>query len=1318
MQARRRELFTTIRTEGAILPPDLLQRIAAGGKDLGGLMPADYHLFEGEPLNEAIVRSWNRLVGAWAAFTDAREKLPEGDLGTTVTRERWLLILFDELGYGRLQPARAVDIEGKSYAVSHDWGEHVPIHLVGCNVPLDRRSRGVAGAASMSPHGLVQELLNRSDERLWGFVSNGLSLRVLRDNSSLTRQAYVEFDLASMMDGDVYADFVVLWLVCHESRVEGDTPPECWLERWSQEAVKQGARALDGLRAGVEAAISALGGGFLSHSTNADLRDALRSGELDKQDYYRELLRLVYRLLFLFVAEDRGLLLDPEATQEAAERYNRFYSTQRLRRLADRRRGSKHADLYQGLRLVMERLGDDDGCPALGLPALGSYLWSAGAVSNTGGADLPNTALLDAVRALATLEERGVRREVDYRNLGAEELGSVYESLLELHPELNVDAGAFALTTAAGNERKTTGSYYTPTSLISCLLDSALDPVLDEAAAKGEDAVLDLKVVDPACGSGHFLVAAAHRIAKRLAALRTGDEEPSPQATRAALRDVVGRCLYGVDVNPMAVELCKVSLWMEAIDPGRPLSFLDSHIKCGNSLVGTTLLLIDAGIPDGAFTALEGDAKTAAKSVRKQNKAEREGQLTFEDAAHVLTSRLEADASALEAVSDESVAAVREKERRFAELAASEAYEHARLTADAWCSAFMQPKQPGAPRVTTRVVWRLAAGGDVANDVLAEVLRLSSDYRFFHWEIEFPQLFGGTTRGFDVVVGNPPWGRVKLQEKPYWASRAPEITDAPNKAARTRLLDRLANEEPEIYANYKAELRRYETLSLFFHESAAWPLTGVGDVNTYSLFSELARGILRGGGRAGLIVQQGIATDDTTKDFFRDLVTSRSLVAVYGFENEEKLFPGVHNQTKFCIFVVASPGTGPEEVELSFFNRQTSTVFDDDRLFRLRGLDFEAINPNTATCPVFRSSADARIIRAMHERFGVLEREGAEDGNPWGIEFQRMFDMANDSGLFRTVDELEADGWERDREVFAKGEDRYLPLLEGKMIHLWNPRYGTYEGQTQAQANKGVIPVVDDARLANPDYVTRPKYWVAESDVEAVWAGAQDWAVAFRDIGPLERTFLVTVVPRTAVGHKLPLIHLPTHAAPLAPSFVSVASSFLADYAMRQRTPKGGMSFFIVKQLAIPQPADFDEVAAWDNNRSLGEWFKPRAVELTHTAWQTSDFARETGYNETPFRWIPERRFELQCEIDSAVFHLYGVAREDVEHVMDSFRLVRDSDQALYGHYRTKALIVDVYCKMADAIASGAPYETILDPPPADPRVVHLASSTKLVVDV
>jgi hypothetical protein len=677
---RRDQLFRTIRSEGALLPVDLLQRIAEGDKELGGLLREDYHVTD-LPLNEAIVRSWNRLVGAWMSFRDAEAALPEDDHATTVTRERWLLVLFDELSYGRLQTHKAVTIDGKEYPVSHSW-EDVPIHLVGSRVPLDRRSRGVAGAAGKSPHGLVQELLNRSEERLWGFVSNGLVLRLLRDNSSLTRQAYLEFDLQEMMESEAYADFVVLWLTCHVSRLEAERPHERWLERWSHEAEKQGTRALDNLRDGVERAIEALGAGFLAHRANDVLRAKLKSGDLSPHDFYRELLRLVYRLLFLLAAEDRGLLHDPRAGEVEQERYDNYYSTRRLRQLAESRRGTAHADLYEGLKLVMRSLGDDEGCPQLGLPPLGSFLWSEAATSHLDPAGLPNGALLEALRALCFVEEQRMLRAVDYKNLGAEELGSVYESLLELHPVLEIDAGTFALTTVAGNERKATGSYYTAASLISCLLDSALDPVLDEAAAKGEEAILDLKVVDPACGSGHFLVAAAHRIAKRLASLRTADEEPSPEATRTALRDVVGRCLYGVDVNPMALELCKVSIWMEALEPGRPLSFLDAHLKGGNSLLGATLELIEGGIPDKAFKPIEGDDNEVARSLRKQNKTEREGQLALEDIAEGLVDALEMWAVELESPADNSVTAIKERERRFAALSASEAYERANLTAE------------------------------------------------------------------------------------------------------------------------------------------------------------------------------------------------------------------------------------------------------------------------------------------------------------------------------------------------------------------------------------------------------------------------------------------------------------------------------------------------------------------------------------------------------------------------------------------------------------------------------------------------------------
>ncbi|MBO0797947.1 MAG: N-6 DNA methylase, partial [Blastocatellia bacterium] len=538
MQLRHRQLFTAVRTEGAILPADLLQLIDKLDPGLGGLSPEDYHLPSGVKLNEAINQSWNRMKGAWSAFKTARAKLSPNDPATTVTREKWLLPLFQELNYGRLRQTPAVEIEGRSYAV-FNISNNVPIHLVGAGVDLDQRTAGVAGAARMSPHGMVQELLNREDKYLWGFVSNGLQLRILRDNVSLTRQAFVEFDLETMMTGDLYSDFTMLWLLCHESRVSADKPADFWLEKWSKKAIELGTRALEQLRNGVEEAIKALGQGFLAHPANKPLLDRLRLGSLDKQEYYRQLLRFVYRLIFLFVAEDRELLLPPEAGVRARELYTSFYSISRLRRLAGKRAGTRHHDLYQGLRLVMEKLSGEEnnmGYPELGLPALGSFLFEKKAVADLHDCEIENTWLLSAIRALAYLTDQHGLRTVDFKNLRSEELGSIYEALLELHPEINAEAKYFHLPEpVAGNERKKTGSYYTPESLVQCLLDSALDPVVDEAVKQPdpEKAILELKICDPACGSGHFLIAAAHRLAKRLASVRTGDAEPSPEATRA-----------------------------------------------------------------------------------------------------------------------------------------------------------------------------------------------------------------------------------------------------------------------------------------------------------------------------------------------------------------------------------------------------------------------------------------------------------------------------------------------------------------------------------------------------------------------------------------------------------------------------------------------------------------------------------------------------------------------------------------------------------------------------------------------------------------
>jgi hypothetical protein len=793
VRTRVRNPFATVNAAGLLLPVDLLARIADGDPALPGLTPEAYHLNAGERLNEATARAWNTVLANWKAFREAARRLPASDQGTTLTRDRWLLPLLRELGYGWLPANRkSFEFDGKTYPVSHQWQDHVPIHLVSFRHEIDRRTPGGTGAALRSPYSLVQEFLNRSALHRWGFVSNGLRLVLLHDNASLVRAANVEFDLEAMFDGEAFPDFSLLFLVCHQSRLEllGE---DCWLDRWSKLAEEQGTRAREKLRVGVERAIQALGTGFRITKGNNALNEALRAGRLSTQDFYRELLRTVYRLLLLLVAEDRRLdddrnLLHPtDATARARDRYARFYSIGRLRTLASLRRGKAHTDLYETLKILFAKLRS--GYAPLAIPGLGSFLFSERCTPYLDAAWLSNDHLLAAIRSLCFTEEGSVLRQVDFGNLGSEELGSVYESLLELHPRIDSDQGPFTLAVAPGHERKTTGSYYTPSSLIKCLLDSALDPVVEEALKKPdpEASLLDLKICDPACGSGHFLLAAAERVAKHLARVRTGDEEPSLGAIQHAKRDIIGRCVYGVDLNEMAAELCKVSLWMEAMASGKPLSFLEHRIKVGNSLLGTTPALLRRGISDPAFDAIEGDDKKVCTQYRKRNRDERCGQRTmfdrFEDPPWRRLGNFAEAMLWLDTPADDTLDGVRAMENRYADWVSSSDYESGRLLADAWCAAFIWKKVRPAQAesflepITEKTLRAIEENPHKVPDCIrAEVRRLTGQYRFFHWHLAFPNVFLpleaiddedvlGWSGGFDAVLGNPPWERIKLQEQ-------------------------------------------------------------------------------------------------------------------------------------------------------------------------------------------------------------------------------------------------------------------------------------------------------------------------------------------------------------------------------------------------------------------------------------------------------------------------------------------------------------------------------------------------------------------------
>ena len=1308
----RSNTFTCVRVEGSILPTDLLQRVAAGDARLAGLRAEDYGLV-GEKVNEAANNAWTRLSATWEVFKVAKDKFPENDTGQKLTLERWLMPFWKVLGYGTLDKAKPFVFDEKTYPISHTR-YHSPFHLVGVRQDLDKRVE--TQGKQFSPHGLVQEFLNRSEDHLWGFVSNGLKLRILRDNIRLTRQAFVEFDLQAMFDGKLYADFALLWKLCHESRVNADKPEECWLEHWSKVAAEQGLRALDQLRTGVENAIKALGRGFLSCPANIDLKAALKNNRLTPQGYYRQLLRVVYRFLFLFVAEDRELLFDPSVSDTTKDRYARFYSTSRLRRIAERLRGSPHTDLYEGLSLVLDKLGTT-GCLDLALPALGG-LFDPAKTPNLSGCRIANSDLLEAVRTLAIISDGQARRSVDYRNLGAEELGSVYESLLELHPHFDPDAITFTLQSTSGNERKTTGSYYTPTSLITCLLDSALQPVLDEAASKTdpEAAILSLKVCDPACGSGHFLIAAAHRIAKQLAAVRTLETEPPPDAIQHALRDVIGRCIFGVDINPMAVELCQVALWMDALEPGKPLSFLDHHIQCGNSLLGATPALLAKGIPDEAFKPIEGDDKKICSALKRQNKDERRGQQgLFDDLKPwEQLGNLPAAIARLESIPDDTVDQIHQKEQHYADLQSDDAYRKSgRFLADAWGAAFVWRKVKDAellPMTYSRFRKIERNPYDIGPQEYAEVRRMANQYRFFHWQFAFPGVFRyppkgelpdneltGWCGGFDVILGNPPWERIKLQEQEWFSAHGQSvIANAKTASIRGKLIRELETKNSTVYRAFLNDRRTAEGESHLVRDSSGiddkahkrwgmFPLCGRGDVNTYSLFAELNRNLIKHTGRVGCIVPGGIATDDTTKMFFQDLVRDKQLVSIYHLENEEMIFSGVHHAYRFVLLTI---GHCPM-AEFVFYARRVEQIAEPHRRFSLTQEDYQLLSPNTLTCPTFRSKRDAELTKAIYRHTPVLLREKPL-ASPWGIRYAAMLHMANDSGLFKTKEDLQSEGYELIANIFRKSETEYFPLYEAKMFHQFDHRWATYLNSESEE--------ITTADKVNPSVLAMPRYWVraevVADELKARWD--RSWLLVWRDITGAEkiRTAIACILPRVGVGHTAPLF-MPKGEPELVACLYANLCSFVFDYTARQKVGGTHLTFGLLNQLPVLAPATYGEPCSWSPKVTVGKWILPRVLELTYTATDLRSFARDCGYEGDPFPWNQERRLFLRAEMDAAFFHLYGVSEADAGYILDTFPLVRKADEEAYGTYRTKDTILRLYREFAEPQITQAQYDML-----------------------
>lgn len=1184
-----------------------------------------------------------------------------------------------------LYPITLLALDGGIYPV-------LPVIIAPPDKSLDDKIRFATGK-TLSATQMMQSFLNASEYYTWAIVTNGADWRLLRDNPALSRPCYLDIDLDLLMqEEDSTAFDGLFWHLLHFSRASrkdsenGDT---CVWEKWRQDLEEHGARARDGLREGVENAICQLGAGFLqgAGTGNEVLRAALQDGSFTTQAFYQELMRTVYRLIFLAVLEGRNILHEHNTRlRDQAALYRRGYSITRLiKRALKDDADSRHDDLWQAQQIVFRALARDGGEPALALPALGG-LFDTHQCPTLDACRLPNRAFLAALRSLCWTNTDGKRTQVDYAHIGAEELGSVYESLLELTPRISTEQRIFYFMGGAadpeqadkrqkGNARKLTGSYYTPTCLVEQVLKTALDPLLDECCknpAYAQQKLLALRVIDSACGSGHFLLGAARRIAERLAEAynRRYEGIASEEGFRHAMHDVIRHCIYGVDINPMAIELVRMNLWLEGYQPGKALSFLDAHLRCGNSLLGLfSAETLQFPIPADAYKFLPGDDAEVCKALAAANRKHAK-QREVSAAKPYLPYKTQ-ESKVTNDMPEDSPSQVQAIAQTW--QGEQEAILHSMdaLTADLWVGAFLVSKTCIKSVPTTGHIDDLRHGVvDRENPAIIAAQQACRQANVFHWHLAFPEVF--EKGGFDCVLGNPPWERAKIQEKEWFANRCQSIATASNAAARKRLIEALgsgelpemeATQQRNLYAEFHQALHLAGACSLFFHitgkNGGRFPLSGVGDVNMYALFAETNSLLKSENGRAGFIVPTNIATDAATSVYFGDLVARKAISSLYDLENRAKLFPEVDSRQRFCCFTLAPS----ENISVACYMTHPKQLEDKRRIAHLKVEDFAGINPNTGTCPLFRCEADAELAVKLYRKAPILINERTGE-NPWGIKFGTMLHMSNDSHLFLAEK--------------PEGVD-VQPLYEGKLIHHYDHRFNIFTGEGEDVRN------LTPEEHNDPNHEITPRYWVRRSDVIAKLPkdvkAIPQWFMGFRDItnATNERTLIMSFIPFAGVNHKLPLIFSKKELHKQC-CLLANANSLVLDYIVRQKLGGVSMTYFYVKQFPFLPPTAYSETDI--------AYISTRVLELSYTSYSMRPLAEALGYTGEPFPWDEDRRAQLKAELDAYYAKLYGLTREELAYILDpttkyptdcptvTFPTLQNNELKKYGEYRTQRLVL------------------------------------------
>ena len=1344
--------YTSIHVYGHLLSDDILHQIETD-KNLAGNRDSDFAL--DSSLQETIDYAWTALRADWGFYLT--RSLTNDPYGTRRSREfmERLLLLF---GFHPQRQQQYVESDtGTIHNITWlcpDTG-NMPVIVKGDRTAssgeealercsLDFRSKG--NRKEKSAHATMLEYLNNT-ENIYGIIANGPTLRLIRNSGQLVKQTYIEFDLRRMLEEDKYTEFCLLFRLLHASRFKTEGDNQSIIEKYFNLSIESGNRIRAGLSQAAQKAMEIIGNAALRGKGlgNDALRTKLKNSHITAEAFNKELMHFIYRLLFLFIIEDRGLVYDGDTPdiRRWREIYKKYYAVSRYRNLSELShvRNARYNDLWVGLMDSFRLFEDEKFGGKLGIKPLGGVLFSQNTLENLKNCEIANDAVFDAFRTLNLFrDENGQLVKINYSSIDVEEFGSVYEGILEKRPLLTVGItdSDWTYGFVGGLDRQSTSSYYTRPDLVQSLIRTTLEPVIKERLSKlntPEEKVaslLSMKVCDAASGSGHIVLAMARTIAWYVGSIRTGEDNPASMEYRRALHEVIQKCVYAVDYNPDAVELCKVVLWIEGYCAGMPLSFLDHHIRCGNSVVGVTDLdMLLEGVPDKAFNAEDKDTLKVIKLLNK--KALKDIKLIKDGKGEGLAISLFREDFNISNIDEEQISLAEEvreitalpendlleqltKQRRWEDLMQSPRVESLRRACDIFTTAFYHTftyddvhagnvglKLPDSPYTAT-VYQALEEIKQLENPdsdyvPLTEEFKVSvaneaSRQRFFHWCVEFPEVFanGG---GFDVMCGNPPWDKIKVEDKKWFESHGRmDIVNAGTASQRKKVIEELKDTDSSLYQKYRQALDDAEAMSRFVRFSGRFPLTATGDIDLYPMFAELCLQFSKEAW--GLVLPTGIAVNDSNKAFFSKLVDENRFISLYDFENREKLFD-IDSRFKFCLLTAGKQQSKPRTVQGGFYLTRIDHLLDPNRIYTLQTSDFSLLNPNTKTCPTFRTSRDAELTAKIYRNCGHIIVNEKTGDNPWDVNFGSMIHMSNDSYFFRTYEQMNEMGATLvgNRFILPDGTV-YVPLYEGKMIWHYNHHYGSWPtGGDRPNAIDSPSP----EEMQDPSSCIMPWYWVPEDAVRNNLK-SKGWdsrlILAFRDIARAadSRTFIVVGVPDAfGVGNTATLACCGVPAATLLAQLASIPF----DYVTRQKIGGTHASVNYVKQFPILAPDQIPDDIKWEMTK--------RVIELTYFNHDMDAWAKELWEEMTdeqqsempnigrkePFIFNPDRRAVLQAELDAIVAHLYGLTTDELRYILDpedicgpgcineTFRVLKERELRELGEYRTRRLVLDAW---------------------------------------